>query len=129
MFDNLETVRMAHSMTAHAAERSKIVAANVANADTPGYRARDVVPFAQSYHAAGADPMRATRAGHFAGPDGPSAGIRMTEDKGGRSPNGNSVSLEAEMVKTAEIKRQHDLSLAVYKSSLTMMRSAMGRRG
>lgn len=115
-------------MTSHAAERAKLVAGNVANADTPGYRARDLTPFAETYRNGGASPMRATRPGHFLDGDGNTAG-RVVEDGSGRSPNGNSVSLEDQMVKTAEVKRQHDISLAVYRSSLTMLRSALGRRG
>ena len=43
MFDRIETLRMASSLTAHAAERQKLIAQNVANADTPGFRARDLV--------------------------------------------------------------------------------------
>ena len=43
------------------------------------------------------------------------------------SPNGNSVSLEDEMVKGADIKRQHDLALTIYKTSLGLLRSSIGR--
>lgn len=129
MLERLETIRMARAMSTHAAERAKIVAANVANADTPGYRARDLRPFAESYRNAGENPIRATRAGHFRSTDADSISARAIEEEGGRSPNGNSVSLEEEMVKTAEVKRQHDISLAVYRSSLTMLRAAIGRKG
>lgn len=129
MLEKLETIRMARAMSAHAAERAKVIAGNVANADTPGFRARDVRPFAESYRNAGTNPIWATRAGHFTSTDAGGAATRVTEDQGGRAPNGNSVSLEDEMVKTAETKRQHDISIAVYRSSLTMLRTAMGRRG
>ncbi|MFD1794683.1 FlgB family protein [Paracoccus aurantiacus] len=125
--ERLETIRMARAMTAHAAERTKIIAGNVANADTPGFRARDLEPFARAYRG-GADALRATRAGHVtSGAEGFSA--RITEDEGERAPNGNYVSLEEEMVKTAEAKRAHELSIAVYRSSLSMLRTAIGRKG
>ncbi|WP_366521917.1 FlgB family protein [uncultured Paracoccus sp.] len=127
--EKLETIRMARAMTAHAAERAKVIAGNVANADTPGFRARDLAPFSETYRNAAANPIRATRAGHFTSSDGGATAMRVTEDQGGRAPNGNSVSLEEEMVKNAETKRQHDISLAVYRSSLTMLRTALGRRG
>ena len=129
MLEKLETIRMARAMTAHAAERAKIIAGNVANADTPGFRARDLRPFAETYHAAGASPLRATRVGHITSSDAGGMTARATEDQGGLAPNGNSVSLEDEMVKNAETKRQYDISIAVYRSSLTMLRSAMGRKG
>ena len=129
MLEKLETIRMARAMTSHAAERAKVIAGNVANADTPVFRARDLRPFAETYRNAGANPIRATRAGHFTSSDAGGAAARVTEDQGGLAPNGNSVSLEDEMVKNAETKRQHDISIAVYRSSLTMLRTAMGRRG
>jgi flagellar basal-body rod protein FlgB len=44
------------------------------------------------------------------------------------SPNGNGVSLEQEMVKSVDARRQHDQALAIYKSALTIMRSTLGRR-
>lgn len=128
MLEKLETIRMARAMSAHAAERAKLVAGNVANADTPGFLSRDLAPFSETYRSAGAPPLRATRPGHLDGGPGTEGG-RVIEERGGQSPNGNSVSLEAEMVRTAEVKRQHDMSLAIYKSSLTMLRSALGRRG
>jgi flagellar basal-body rod protein FlgB len=43
------------------------------------------------------------------------------------SPNGNSVSLETEMVKAVEVKRQHDQALAIYKSSMNVLRASIGR--
>lgn len=129
MLEKLETIRMSRAMSAHAAERAKLVAGNVANADTPGYLTRDLSPFAESYRSASAPPMRATRPGHLEGTGAGGTDAHMIEERGGQSPNGNSVSLEDEMVRTAEVKRQHDMSLAIYKSSLTMLRSALGRRG
>ena len=46
MFETLEVFRMADAMTRHAGVRQNVMAGNTANADTPGYKARDVVPFA-----------------------------------------------------------------------------------
>lgn len=129
MLESLETVRMSQAMMSHAGQRSKMLAGNVANADTPGYLARDLRPFAETYRDSAAMPMRATRAQHFSSTEAGGFVARIVEERDGRSPNGNSVSLEDEMFRTAEIKRQHELSLAVYKSSLTMLRAAMGRRG
>ena len=47
---------------------------------------------------------------------------------GTMSPNGNSVSLEGEMVKAADVKREHDLALAIYGKSLAILRASLGRR-
>jgi flagellar basal-body rod protein FlgB len=127
MFETLEVFRMAGAMARHAGSRQSVVAANIANADTPGYRARDVLPFADSYRAAATGDLRQTRAGHLSttGSDG---GPRVTDAPGPSSPNGNTVSLETEMFRSVDAKRQHDRALAIYRASLDLARSSLGRR-
>ena len=51
MFQTPEILGMAASMAGNAATRMSAIAQNVANADTPGYRAKDVQSFAESYRA------------------------------------------------------------------------------
>ena len=43
-------------------------------------------------------------------------------------PNGNSVSLETEMMHGVDAKRQHDRAMAIYQSSMTILRSTFSRR-
>lgn len=129
MFDRIETMRMARALTDHAARRQGVIARNIANADTPGYRARDVQDFAATYHAPMAgEGLKSTRAGHLPDPFWPGDTSRLTVDAAPVSPNGNSVSVEDEMVKMARMKREHDLSLAIYKSSMDLMRISIGKR-
>ena len=128
MFDRPEILQMAGAMASHAAVRQGAIAQNIANADTPGYAARDVASFAESYEAEAPGALRATRAGHLAATASaylPEVGTRARP--GTESPNGNSVSLETEMVHATEAKREHDLALAIYRSSLGILRGALGR--
>lgn len=125
MFDQLEIFRMAQSMAVHAAARQTAMAGNVANADTPGYRARDAAPFAETYAALSGD-MRATRPGHAAlARDG--APIPLVPVPGEAAPNGNTVSLETEMVRAADIRGQHERALAIYRSGMNILRTSIGR--
>lgn len=127
MFAQIDTMRMARDLGAHAAQRQRVIATNVANADTPGYRARDLPEFEESLRR-GSLELRTTRAGHLAaGLSGPP--FRAVEAEGEPSPNGNTVSLEDEMVRSADAKREFDLSLAVMQSGLNLIRTAIGRRG
>lgn len=126
MFDSLEIFRLSHAMARHAGARQAVVARNMANADTPGYAARDIVPFAEVLEAGPG--MRATRPGHRGG--GAAAGgfeVRAERDAA-RDPNGNSVSLETEMLRAVEVQRQHSRALAIYRSGLSVLRAALGRR-
>ena len=45
MFEKLELTRMAQGLAAHAGARMGVIAKNVANADTPGYKAQDIPDF------------------------------------------------------------------------------------
>ena len=51
----------------------------------------------------------------------------MIDKESEASPNGNTVSLEAEMLKSIEAKREHDRALAIYKSALSVLRISLGR--
>ncbi|MFD1882577.1 FlgB family protein [Paracoccus pacificus] len=126
MFDNFDTIRMARNMGAHAMMRQSLVAQNVANADTPGYQARDLGKFTDTAGSGFDLAMRATDARHFSG--GAMAAAPILTETGGRSPNGNTVSLEDEMMRAADISREHNLSLTVYKSALGLLRAGLGRR-
>jgi flagellar basal-body rod protein FlgB len=128
MFENMETLRMAKDMAVHAAGRQSVIAANVANADTPGYRAGDLRSFAETYRRQH-EPLelRVTRAAHaVASGDTPAKEV-VIDRAAEPSPNGNTVSLETELVRSASAKRQHDVSLAIYRSSLDILRSSLGR--
>ncbi|WP_296418215.1 FlgB family protein [Pseudooctadecabacter sp.] len=127
MFENLKMFETSFAMARHAGARQAATAANMANADTPGYRARHIASFAESYSAHSASPMKMTRAGHLA-LDMSSARARTDAGKGEPSPNGNSVSLEQEMINGVEIQREHNRALAIYKHSLDVMRLSIGRR-
>lgn len=116
-------------MTDHAARRQVMTARNIANADTPGYQARDLAGFADSYGRPGAPAMNATRARHMTEPLWSAGAPRVIVETTGGSPDGNTVSIEDEMVRSASVKRQHDLALGIYKSGLDMLRTSLGRRG
>lgn len=126
MFDNLEVFRTAGAMARHAATRQSVVAQNIANADTPGYRSRDVTAFAPTFD--DRNEMRSTRAGHTNSGSRTTAASIILGDQAGLSPNGNSVSLEIETFKSVEAERQHSRAMTIYKSSLDILRASLGRR-
>ena len=66
-------------------------------------------------------------ANHLNGGSGADMNWAVTEQRGGGDPNDNSVSLEAEILKGVEVKRQHDRALAIYKSSMKVLRASLGK--
>ncbi|MFM9940464.1 MAG: flagellar basal body protein [Hyphomicrobiaceae bacterium] len=90
------------------AARMAAVSGNVANADTPGYKARDVVPFEAELRQRSTQLQR-TQPLHMAPEAGgggsefglvPRSGVEIKH-------SGNSVSLEAEMASLGEARSQH----------------------
>ncbi len=129
MFARPEVMEIAAARAAHAALRQSAIAGNVANADTPGYRARDLAGFESIWRDTSGGELRHTRRGHLGGADAPVLGQVTTRSQpGSLSPNGNDVSLETEMVAAATVKKDHDLALAVYRTSLDILRASLGRR-
>lgn len=127
MYEKPEILTLAFAAARHAAARQSVIATNIANADTPGYRAEDVAPFDDVY-AASSD-MRATRPGHLT--DGAARqGVTtvLRGDAANMSPNGNDVSLESEMVNAAAAREQHATALAVYRSAMDVLRTSLGRK-
>lgn len=117
MFTQLAVSRMAHALAAHSATRQGVIATNVAHADTPGYRARDVEDFSETLRRMMAAPPRTAAEARLL-PVAPGANL---------SPNGNTVSLETEMVKATEARHQFDLALTVTRSVGTIIRTSLGR--
>ena len=123
MFDTPYVMQMAQTLARHAGARQAQIAKNIANADTPGYRAQDLKPFSESFRESG---MKATRVQHMQMP-GSTDAFRTVKVPGATSPNGNNVSLEEEMVRASDAKSAHDMALTVYKSSLDVLRASLGR--
>ena len=126
MFDTPYVMKLAQNLARHAGARQAQIAKNIANADTPGYRARDVVAFSDNFRESDGLEFKSTRARHMAAAS--FAPSYRTFDIGGEaSPNGNNVSVEVEMARGTDAKSDHELALTVYKSSLDILRASLGR--
>lgn len=127
MMEELNLLKMASSLARNASVRHRVVAENIANADTPGYRARDVKPFSEYVN--NGFTHRATRVGHMTG--GIERAARAPDifvDKSTQvGPNGNSVSLEEELVKSVATRGQHRLAVTIYGKVHELMRLGLGR--
>ncbi|WP_420392730.1 flagellar basal body protein [Acuticoccus sp.] len=95
------------------ATRQAAIAGNVANANTPGYRARDIEAFVSEPHKSRLQ-MVATRAEHLTlTPLELSAGDVSRRDGWDMTHSGNDVSLDEQLMKADETARGHQMSLSV----------------
>lgn len=112
-------------------ERQRVIAQNVANADTPGYGAQDLKPFGfeAKVQAAGAAVQMVTQPGHMLSPNarrtGLGAGYKPTKAQTSETTlDGNSVVLEEEMMKMTDARMNYDAAIGFYQKSLNMLRLA-----
>jgi len=107
--------------------RQRVLSQNIANADTPGYRPRDLQDFSRLV-------MRQA---------GPLVGLARTDDQhiparrdprakpdkvlAETSPNGNAVSLDREAMRVADTDTAHALAIGLHRRWLGLFRTALGR--
>jgi flagellar basal-body rod protein FlgB len=112
-------------------ERQKVLAENVANADTPGFRARDLAPFESDrlISPPGAVVLARTSPDHL-GTAGAGTGDFQArrESRYDIVPSGNSVSLEDEMLKVAANQMDFQAATSLYSRSLSLFKTALGKR-
>lgn len=116
----------------HLSERQKVIAQNVANAETPGYVAQDIRPFQAQMRAQGSvgapTMMAATQAGHMVPKTerrGAGAAYKPVAAPGSEiTLNGNAVVLEEEMMKMSDARMNYDAAIGFYQKSMGILRMA-----
>ncbi|MEQ1931600.1 MAG: flagellar biosynthesis protein FlgB [Parvularculaceae bacterium] len=119
MLDDIQLIGLSALRSRHASERLGLIAGNVANADTPGYLARDLEGFEDAVRRLGRSP--ATTAPTFV--------ETHPAIPGAQSPNGNNVALEDQMSRASRAMRDHETATLIYSKALDFLRSALGRKG
>ncbi len=98
------------------ATRQTIVAENIVNANTPGYRARDVEPFAVTLDKTELA-MATTDPRHISFENSPeSAALVRDPQHTGAAGKTNDVSLESELMRSSEVSRDYSLNVSVVKA-------------
>jgi flagellar basal-body rod protein FlgB len=114
-------------------ERQKLVAENLANASTPGYRPRDLdtKAFERAIEAqarvtsGGRLAMARTQDGHMPQARAVSGQVRTEKVNDAEvTIDGNAVVIEEQMLKAAETRMAYETSLAMYQKGLQLMRTA-----
>lgn len=103
--------------------RESVLAGNVANANTPGYVARDLPQFAGVLKDHLAVSLARTDAGHIASSTSQSS---TKKDVGNSSIDGNQVDLETELEKIAATDDQQRLATNAYSTYMSMFSIALG---
>ena len=110
---DLPIFQLAGAKARHASASHNANAQNIANADTPGFKAHSIASFnAEIALTRDADSL-----------------FEMRENRNAvASPNGNSVSLDEEILGAASAKMEHETAVAIYRKSMELLRMSLGRR-
>lgn len=105
--------------------RQQVVAGNIANANTPKFRAKDVTPFDAVLDRSDIA-MARTNPAHLSGNEFSDSGDIDVKDAAldqeiGIQESGNTVGLAEELSKSGDIKRQYDLNTSLVSSFNRMM--------
>jgi flagellar basal-body rod protein FlgB len=131
---NIPLVQAMKQKMGYLSARQSVLAQNIANADTPGYKPKDLQPLdfhamlkmsaAKGVHLTATDPK------HFGG-NGMGAGgaLKAVNDKDSyeTTPTGNAVVSQEEMMKAALTQSDYNVVTGLYRKTLEMFRNALGR--
>ena len=113
--------------------RQKVLSHNIANADTPGFRGRDLQPLTfRELLSRPDESMRVakTDAGHIAPRGEADDAFRRKREAGyDTNPADNNVSLEDEIIKVNDTRMAYDLASSLYRKHVQMVKMALGGRG
>jgi len=132
---NLALFKMAATKMDWVAQRHKVLAENVANADTPGYRARDLREL--DFKRMAVDAMDTTPKPAVTQPGHVQASLPERgpfREVGNRHPyevniSDNGVVLEEQVEEIAKGRSQYNLALKLVRKNLSMLNTALGKRG
>lgn len=133
--NDLAIFRMARTKMDWVAQRQKVLAENVANANTPGYRAKDIREL--DFKRMALDAMdetpktKVTHAAHQSGGVAERGPYREIVDRHTfeTSIDGNPVVVEEQIEKMSQGRSQYNLALTLIKKNMQMLKLALGKSG
>ncbi|MCR8550563.1 flagellar basal body rod protein FlgB [Salipiger sp. P9] len=108
--------------------RQSVISENIANADTPDYKSKEISSFDAMLE--GSNAMRGlnvTNARHIQSVGGAPNGVRveLDEDAWEASLDGNTVALEQQTIKAAEVAGNYRLAAELYRKGHTLLTIAV----
>ena len=139
--DEIPLFAMLKGKLGYLSDRQRLIAQNVANADTPGYAPSDLKPFSiPTALAAAASPgpgaaqgavtAARTNVTHISTKPPPKTTWKTTTGPDSEvTLDGNQVVLEDQMMKMTESRLDYDAAIGLYQKSVAMLRLAARRPG
>ena len=119
---------LSHRMN-HLIARQGVISGNIANANTPGYNARDLQfqPLVQRGGQTGALPLARTNSSHMDFHSAPGSPGKRMESSGRMTWNENGVQLDKEMMKLNDVQLNYRYVTNLYSKHAQLQKLALGR--
>lgn len=117
--------QLASQRTQWLSARETLIAGNVANANTPGYRSTDLQPFSAVLDSTQVT-MATTNPLHMTPTEQELTAARVVENESAdETISGNSVHLEDEMMKLGDVNREYTMSTNIKRALHQMIMSSL----
>jgi flagellar basal-body rod protein FlgB len=133
MFEDLTLFAMAQRQIDYLARRQSVLSENVANANTPEYKVKDLAPVnfkdlmgppKEAVRAAVTNPMHISP--EVASVNFEEVNVRRPEES---KPDGNQVLIEDQMQKIGEVKGDYELTVNLMMKNISMLKTALDKNG
>lgn len=121
----------------HLSERQRVIAGNIANADTPGFKTRTLAEPDFGALVGGGSSRTSVARPSVALTDGMAALGARAPQEGGRvlldrdvsetKPDGNNVTLEDQLLKLGEVQADYATVTSLYRKQMQLLKVALGR--
>jgi len=120
---------MSSKMT-YLGQKQAVLAENVANADTPGYDAKELTPFTfETAMSEAASGMMVTDSKHILPASMTGVNARTKRTKSAETlPSGNSVDLEQQMMEVSKTTMDYQASASIYQKFVSLFKEALGSK-
>jgi len=129
--NNLGAFRVMKERLSWIGQRQEVIARNIANADTPGYRPQDLQPF--TFRMAMGEQRQlkpaVTQAGHMPGPKSRDRDAKVDRDRNyyETAPDGNQVVLEQQMMKVADNGMNYQMVTNLYRKQVGIIKMVVAK--
>ena len=126
--NNLTIFQMANKELNYLTERQKVLAANLANSNTPGYVAKDIEKPQFAEVLKNTVSLARTNEKHMSG-NAAAGGVYTPKPDYALTIDGNGVIIEDQLNKVAETKGDYNRMLTIYTSYRNMLKTANTQAG
>jgi flagellar basal-body rod protein FlgB len=126
---NLDVISIAEAGMRFSDRRQEVLASNMANANTPGYRALETKSFGEVLRGASSSSISTVLTNFMHIPGSRSSALSAFEDENAveQKQDGNTVSLDHQAMLVADNDQAHSLATNLHRKYTAMYRSALGR--